>query len=206
MQKIHKYAFLSLILVVPTAIFVFFQQFGENKFDLPIQFMQGRPSQELGCNENFTKPYQVDSFLVHNAENVITSYISAAQIYVVVCLPALAPKQATQIKNTIQSFENQDIKTYIFSELSNEKLDIETKETAFVEYCFLPIEQLQRIVRCHFLIDFEDHIENTLLIDKQHYIRGIYNLYQQNEVDRLQEELKVLSLSPKTNKLNKNND
>lgn len=176
MQKILKWVFLFLLLGLPICIYFFLQAFGENKFKIPIFYENGFENRSENCNE-ISVPHIVPD--LNDFDSTINFKYTGAIIY-----------------NLGQVSEDNRLKKY------DNLMTLKEKLTYWQGIEFLSLNKkslnLLNFMQCglnlNAYLNNDSLIKNhkLVLVDKQKKIRGYYNVLDQEEIDRLITEVKIL--------------
>lgn len=175
MKQSFKIAILVLTLVVPALVYVFLKSFGENRYALPF-FYQDEIA-VAGCAD-FTSPHSVDLAGVDFADRQFTFLLISdkPEADKVKALNRIVTKfdggRLVILRSDTSDVHELDTRLF-----SREKLDS-------IASCILFLEQ-----NFDSDVQMEDRI---VLVDRNHHIRGYYNIDEFDELERVDVEIKIL--------------
>lgn len=176
MQKTIKWVFLFLLIALPVAIYFFLQAFGENKFAIPILYMNGIENRADGC------PEVLDQYYVPRLTDYDTTLEGTSSEIVIYNLGRVKESdQLLKSNNLVMLNEKMNIWPRVGFFDANEK-----SEWLFnFAKCGLNLE-----------VSFSDDSlllnDNLVLIDSERKIRGYYNVLERQEIDRMITEIEIL--------------
>ncbi|MTI19809.1 hypothetical protein E1176_02120 [Fulvivirga sp. RKSG066] len=179
MNKYLKVIFLSAVLLIPIVIFLFLKTFGENKFDIPIYYEEGKPDHWQDCSADSKN----DQYMVKFDEDKLPSAV-------------LFLKQT----QSFQSLEVSNITNRLQDAVSGMTYITYTYDSALAEenkqLNYLDSSQFVKQMRCNFVTDT---VNQFVLIDSKKRIRGYFDT-ERDEIDRLIVEMKILLENERNNK------
>lgn len=177
MNKNLRILILIVVLAVPSLIFIFLHQFGQNEFDVPVQHAEGLNFD--GCPEKSKVPFEVpviDTLGIEKGEYKV----------VFIEQDTLTKAQLNDLRRVTQNHPGID---FIF--LYHSPLEIKIKEYKQQNWNLFNLKKnkLKELNRCGFG-NIDNH--SLVLIDPEQHVRGYYELTKK-ELDRLEGELKILT-------------
>lgn len=176
MNKGWRVLILMVVLLIPSLIFLFLHQFGQNEFDVEIQHKEGLKVDD--CPSAMDKPFtvpEIDSLnIVANDYQLV--YLDHGQ---------LSKNELNELRRVSQN--NPSIDLIILYLTNSEYLIADYKQENW-SYFKLKKEDLKELNRCGF-----GNINNNalVLIDPDQHVRGYYST-ERKELDRLEGELIIL--------------
>lgn len=192
-MNITKWVFLTILLGLPVAIYVFLQAFGQNQFDVPVYYSDGLTTMADGCEANDAQPYQVAQLSDWHG----TVGIDESDKIVIYNLLSEPTGDLQTVLNNQQSFiarHGGDVDIMIVTLVPdstglNKALNAEN-------HVILKVDQkkLLQIGKCILQVVLEDNsLPNQLvLVDRSRRIRGYYQPSKLEEIDRLNTEIGIL--------------
>jgi hypothetical protein len=177
MKDVLKTLMMLFILGSPIAVVFFLKFFGSNKFDLPVYHQSGFEWEIKGC-DNMPPPHIVSYpiLLDNNLSNKKAMIIGSFQN------DRTTTNNLLRIKHVIDSTQTQMMVLH--------DLDIVLPENQpDLNFVGLEPDLLTKFINCQLLLRTPDEF---VLIDDNKKIRGYYNLSNQEEVERLIVEIKIL--------------
>ncbi len=170
MNKLVKFVFLIITLLIPVLIFTFLKFFGSNKFDVEILYQDGVPEKFMKeCN---LKPgaYAVSEFVLDKTQGL----------------------KIVAFDNEREELEFKNIAIRL-SELFKETVNITllsavNSESPYYTVQLVGVKDYEKYVRCNFILD---DLNKLVLLDEKNRIRGYYD-QDLDEIDRLIVEVKIL--------------
>jgi protein SCO1 len=214
MNKMTKAAGLIVTLVVPVVLFLFLKEFGRNEFAIPVYFEKGVDSSNLSCN--FTdQQHTIPSFelTAHTGQKidqkVLEGNITIAEFFFTSC-PTICPKMNNELIRVQEAFKDEE-EIKILSFTVDPEHDTQEVLARYAEehhanpnqWYFLTgaKKDMYELARCGYVLPVQDgdggvddfvHSDRFVLVDKEKRIRGFYSGTNEEEVDRLITEIKVL--------------
>lgn len=204
MRHIRKIVILALILLIPAAIYIFLQSFGQNKFTVPIYNEDGEIEVFIS-NEDNNQNYHKVSFndLINREHYPIDTKLFTDKIIVLDLVisgeeTSNNDYQIIRIADIFKDDESVHI-VRIFNKdherNANEKVH-ETEYRKNISIINEGLNTLQRMAKAQLglnMTSVETVAENHLvLLDDEKRIRGYYNLNDFDDADRLILEIKIL--------------
>ncbi|MGK7390436.1 MAG: hypothetical protein ACNS60_08795 [Candidatus Cyclobacteriaceae bacterium M2_1C_046] len=176
MNKSLRILLLFIILAVPSLVIIFLHQFGENKFDVPLQHPEGLSIK--GCpdkNEGALKVPVIDSLGIEEGEFKVI-FIEQGSI---------TKAQLNDLRRVSQNHTDID---FIF--LHHSPLNLKTEEYRQENWQFYKVKkyELKELNLCGF---GNTNGQPFVLVDPEQHVRGYYAL-SKKELDRLEGELMIL--------------
>lgn len=214
MNKSLKTVLLLTILVVPALIFIFLKMFGANQYNVPVYFENGVDTTFTDCvfetgphfipdfsipdhmGREINDDYFAGAFLVvyftqdvtdvasHRINNglarVLGTFEHLGHVRVLTIQPQIAGNTVEQLRQMADKY-SQDENTWAFGYAN-------------------PVYTNQ-LARCGFVVDFDamgNEINNTVVLaDEKGRVRGYFNGLDDDEIERLIVELKILNSNRK---------
>ena len=214
-RNISTIIILAIVLLVPGFLYIALNKIGSNQYlKLPIygeKVLSGKMNRKMGREIPDTLYHQVPSVPLFNANGDSTDFLKSDTVVTVVHLfsakdEGLSKTLLTNLKPVVERFKNiQKVKFYSIS--LNEKESSEALASIQQLYAndypnswfiIRPDSAIFDYVQKYFLIDAHANSDETyffsnnyLLIDTEGRIRGFYDINQNKEMERLQDEIKV---------------
>jgi len=210
MKREVKILILIFILLIPAALYIFLQTFGQNEYSLPVYPVGGvEKLSDTGVNERIYSdkiilPDMYDPQGHHLEQEVFSENIIVLELvsdgdnvlrrdYQINRVSDIFRKERSV--RLLRVFEKGDTATYLEHDSGIDQRDN-------VSVCYIGIEEMRTLAR-HQLALGVDHdqkmaLEQLVLIDKDQRIRGYYDIRDVEDIDRLILEIKIL-LNQKTN-------
>jgi protein SCO1 len=212
-SKIIKDGILILLLVIPASVFIFLKTFGENTFSLPYYLPVVDEKGDVLFSKGDTVFYTVPNLEFSNtSDNKRNLYDSGSKINVLtfhsfIC-DSLNPDFIVNLGRLNETFKgdkvmslfsvysldssesirnksdlnlsyvnwlNVNLNSKVFSDLNN-RIDPVLKNKSLLDNCVNYLEK-----------------NNVVLLDSHYKVRGLYNGFDINEIERLRLEIKVLN-------------
>lgn len=214
-RNISTIIILAIVLLVPGFLYIALNKIGSNQYlKLPIygeKVLSGKMNRKMGREIADTTYHKVQSINLFNHMGEKVDFLNEDTVITVVHLftaedEGLSKTLLTNLKPVVERFKNiHKVKFYSISLNPNNSKDdlarIQQKYAKdFIPTWFIvkPDGQINDYVQQNFLIDA--HItpdstylfsNNYLLIDTERRIRGFYDINQNKEMERLEDEIKV---------------
>ena len=170
MNKLIKFAFLVVTLLLPVMIFTFLKLFGNNKFDVEIMYLEGVPERYQNECSIGSGQYAVSDFVLDQGKGLkIVAFDNDAE--------------ALELKNISIRLSELFKETISFRVLSTVG-----KESVFYKTISVSVEDYRKYVSCNFILE---DLNKLVLLDSKNRIRGYYSR-DLDEIDRLIVEMKIL--------------
>ena len=173
MQKLFKGVIITVVLLIPVLVFLFLKQFGSNKFELPVYYIEGNPITECQAE---------------NKQHLVSGTFVDVQG---VQLPALFYYQG-EVKNEFYFDLVNVLERYPAVNIYPIVTDSAKSKTVQPIYDF----DLE-VLNCELILG-EDHFllaplfNKYVLVDSLRQIRGYFMIDELKEIDRLDMELDIL--------------
>lgn len=170
MNKIIKFAFLVVTLLIPVVIFTFLKFFGNNKFDVEVMYQEGVPNEyREKCDIN-SVPYSVSEFVLDNKKGL----------------------KIVAFDNGDDELEFKNVAIRL-SELFKDDINIrlltkQSKQSPYFKALTVSAENYEKYIACNFILG---DLNKLVLLDENNRIRGYYDR-DLDEIDRLIVEVKIL--------------
>jgi len=202
MNQTLKAGILLATLAIPVFIWLFLKNFGQNQFNLPVYYEEEVPSIR-GCNDTVT-PHQVQ-FFTDNAElNSRADEGLSDKVKVAYMLPEICDNECQlvleQLANLQTTFSDRnDFQIVVFA--PNQHFDdvqiSEIKKRYLAnpqtwKIVLTPADDFNNLFKCEFFLSEADFSQTLVLTDASAMIRGYYQGFDPDEIDRLKGELKIL--------------
>ncbi len=177
-MKGTKIIYLLLALALPVFVFLFLKYFGQNQFNVEPLFTASLPEGvHPECDHAYELPYSIPEHILQDME--WSSSDSLTLFYF------------TSVKSSAAAL-NQIQEEHLSAEVHVVELREDSRKPELLDSLGLktPEERSEAYVKKCFL--FMDEPNNLLLVDNQRRIRGIYQVENRDEVDRLLLELKII--------------
>ncbi len=177
MNTLRKILFLIAALIIPSMVYIFLREFGNNKFEIPVHYANGFVIE--GCSSDTTTTHLV-KFENYQLSGVQLFYfpkwVNSNEFY----------RQCERIK----------VKSYpvVFTAISDTTMQSKLGNTLVVA----DDAQLYNIANCSLVLGQKVAItkpvyNQLVLVDAQKRIRGYYNGDELEDMDRLDVELDILN-------------
>jgi hypothetical protein len=204
MRQTRKIVLLALVLLIPAAIYIFLQSFGQNEFTVPIYNADGEIEAFIS-NENNSQDYHKVSFndLINKELYPTDTKLFAEKIIVLdlVISGEETNKYDYQISRIADIFKDDESVHIVrifnkdYEQTVNEE-ELETGPKKNISIISEGLSTLLRMAKVQLglnLTSVETVAHNHLvLLDDEKRIRGYYNLNDFDDVDRLILEIKIL--------------
>lgn len=232
-RKFLKAGILTILLGIPALIFVILHQFGQNHYDLPYLFTEIDDGGNAVVIDGDTAFIQVPDFELTDqygrgfSSGIMNENVTVTSFFFTRC-GTICPKISSELTRVQGVFKDND-EVLLLSMSIDPKHDsaavlnnYANQYEALKDKWFFLTGDKKKIYDLAIkgfklpvadaseydpkITDIDEtfiHSEKLLLIDKEGYIRGIYDGTNKEEVDRLIVEISVLLDSYKTQKLNK---
>jgi protein SCO1/2 len=214
-RNISTIIILAIVLLVPGFLYIALNKIGSNQYlKLPIygeKVLSGKMNRKMGREIPDTLYHQVPSLALVNAKGEPTAFLKSDTVVSVVHLfsakdEGLSKTLLSNLKPVVDRFKNiQKVKFYSIS-LNQQELneDLASIQQLYANdypntwFIVRPDSIIFDYVQKNFLIDAHANPDETysfsnnyLLIDTEGRIRGFYDINQNKEMERLQDEIKV---------------
>lgn len=208
-MKSTKIVLLILILAFPVAIYLFLQAFGNNEFDLPVFYKNGIDSVYNECNSG-ERQFTIPDFELNQlgSDRSISNKQLKDQLTVVI-FPDLVSANFQRLENEFIRVNNslsentEDVQLLlVIRDTDVSGLPESIDDLPLVKILSGTGDYLATLEKCVFVLPNQSpsHHEYAevptnhamLLIDEELRIRGYYDAYQTEEIDRLIVETRIL--------------
>lgn len=185
MKNVIKPVLLFSVLVVPALVFVFLKQFGENQYDIPV-------FHRYGMNDSG----KCDRLDLHGSE----AFAVGLGNIVVFSFLTNEPTENSDVKlnnlsRIVNYFNSQEIVVLSVSSGEDSVLSptlLTGSRSGNWKYV-KAVSGLDYILECGLALPNDDaSLDKFVLMDKENRIRGYYDAYDTEDVDRLMVELRIL--------------
>ena len=214
-RNISTIIILAIVLLVPGFLYITLNKIGSNQYlKLPIygeKKLSGKINRKMGREMPDTLFHQLDTLNLFNADGNQVKFLKEDSVITVVHLfsandEGLSKTLLTNLKPIVDRFKNsQKVKFYSISLNANESSanlhrinNLYAKDYPKTWFIARPDTAIFDYIQTNFLIDAHMNPDSTyffsnnyLLIDTQRRIRGFYDINQNKEMERLQDEIKV---------------
>jgi len=177
-NKFFKATVLSATLLIPIAIFLFLKFFGDNRFDIPVYYEDGKPDHFKECRAD----QKEGQYYVQTTGDI---QLPATFLFLEGD-KSFSGLDVSNIHNRLKESVG-PINHVVFSIDSTEGIS---------QSKYLDSSAFVQQMRCNFVTDT---VNQFILVDSERKIRGYYNT-DREEVDRLIVELKILLENERGNK------
>lgn len=204
MRREIKILVLTILLLIPAAIYIFLQVFGHNEFDLPFYTKAGKLERysSLFISGLNPKTLNFEKLLDSNGNNVKQdSFAGDIIVLEFVSTRSDHKKRDYQIKRISSIFRDEGSVRIVRVFIDSNRPGIEQQSTAGnqepnVSILYTDLSEMNKMIQSGMFSNESTEkgqgYEKMLLLDKQHRIRGDYSVDDFEEVDRLILEVKVL--------------
>jgi protein SCO1/2 len=214
MNLTRKIILLSGLLIIPVFIFVFVNNFGKNRYKLPVYFAEDSVMAN-GGSYKVVSAYTVPDFSLINqdgksiTQKELRGTIYVADFFFTRC-PSICPKMTNQLTRVQEEFsDDSSVKIVSFTVDPGHDTAQVLKDYAAMykanpaKWSFVtgPKDSIYQLAQKGFyLLGSEDknnpmdfiHSDKLVLVDRSGWIRGYYSGTDQKDVDKLIMEIKVL--------------
>lgn len=221
-KNIIKTGALAILLIAPVFVFLFLKFFGQNRFDLPYYFPELNQHGEVVKNGTDTVFHKIPAFSLENQNGEkwgtaqLKDKIVVVDFFFTRC-GTICPKMTTQLTRVQKIFKNDDDVVLVSISIDpkhdsssvlkaySEKYDVIEGKWYFltgnkkeiydlaIKGFKLPVADASEYDSTIKSVDETFiHSEKLLLIDKSGFVRGIYDGTDNEDVDRLMLEIKIL--------------
>ena len=214
-KNISTIIILAIVLLVPGFLYIALNKIGSNQYlKLPIygdKVLSGKINCKMGREIPDTTFHQIVPIQLLNSKLEDIEFLKQDSVISVVHLfsakdEGLSQMLLSSLKPVVERFKNiPKVKFYSISLNSNElNKDIKIVEEKYAKlypstwFIVKPTSDLTSYVHSNFLIDAHRNVDSTftfsnnfLLIDTERRIRGFYDINQNKEMERLEDEIKV---------------
>ena len=214
-KNISTIIILAIVLLVPGFLYIALNKIGSNQYlKLPIygeKVLSGKINRKMGREIPDTTYHQIAPLQLLDADEKLVDFLKEDSVISVIHLfstPAdgLSQTLLTSLKPVVERFKNiHKVRFYSISldpTISTESLrnlqDQYAKQYPYTWFIVKPDTAITTYVQNNFLIDAHQDNDSTyafsnnyLLIDTERRIRGFYDMNQNKELDRLEDEIKV---------------
>jgi protein SCO1/2 len=214
-RNISTLIILAIVLLVPGFLYITLNKIGSNQYlKLPVygeKVLSGKMNRKMGREIPDTVYHQIKPIKLFNANGEEVDFLKHDTIITVVHLfvaqdSGLSRTLLTNLKPVVERFKNvHKIKFYSISLNShNSNNDLARIQQMYAKdylptwLIVKPNEQISDYVQQNFMIDAHINPDssysfsnNYLLIDTDRRIRGFYDINQNKEMERLEDEIKV---------------
>ncbi len=214
MNKGLKGLILGMILVVPVLIFIFLKVFGVNQFDLPVYYEDGVDTAFTDCE--FQKGlHRIPDFSFPDYEGMVTRSNDLAGKSLIVYFTqnpgdSVGHRVNSGLARVLGSFEAQENISVLTIHAKDSRQPVAPLRELAKKYNngnkawiigYANPVYTNQLARCGFIIDFDAASVNTnnilALADHEGKIRGYFNGLDDDDIDRLIVELKILNSNQK---------
>ncbi len=213
MQKYIKTGLLIIVLVVPVLIFLFLQGYTTNHFDLPYYVpLRDSVTNEVIVKNGDTTFYQLENFSLatFDSQSIITAAQLRGKITVISTIKGPCGEECekvisklTRIRALHESFPSLAVLTILRTQDTTLLKKIADRPQGGWLVAFLPEDVYKQVLQNVFHLDISDNTQTISgykpfsLIDRKGYIRGYYNVREDEEIERLLAEIRVLEYNTK---------
>ena len=214
-RNISTIIILAIVLLVPGFLYIALNKIGSNQYlKLPTygdKVLSGKMNRKMGRDIPDTVFHQVAPIRLFNANSTATNFLNEDTVVTVVHLfdakdQGLSKTLLMNLKPVVDRFKNiPKVKFYSISLNNKETVEdlsriqeLYAKDYPNTWFIVRPDSAIFDYVQKNFLIDAHANSDgsysfsnNYLLIDTERRIRGFYDINQNKEMERLQDEIKV---------------
>ncbi|MCA5003901.1 thioredoxin domain-containing protein [Sphingobacterium bovistauri] len=214
-RNISTIIILAIVLLVPGFLYITLNKIGSNQYlKLPIygdKVLTGKMNRKMGRERPDTSYHQIAPIKLINADLDTVDFLKEDTVISVVHLftandDGLSQNLISSLKPVVERFKNiHKVKFYSISLNPNESVeDLKRLQNVYAKpytstwFVVKPDTAITNYVQSNFLIDAHINQDSTftfsnnyLLIDTERRIRGFYDMNQNKEMERLEDEIKV---------------
>ena len=214
-RNISTIIILAIVLLVPGFLYIALNKIGSNQYlKLPVygeKVLSGKMNRKMGREIPDTVYHQILPIHLHDAEGKSVDYLTSDTIISIVHLfvakdEGLSKTLLTNLKPVVERFRNiKKVQFYSISLNENESAEelsrvqnLYAKDLSSTWSFVKADSSITNYVQKNYLIDAYKNEDGTyvfsnnyLLIDTEKRIRGFYDINQNKEMERLQDEIKV---------------
>ena len=214
-RNISTIIILAIVLLVPGFLYIALNKVGSNQYlKLPIfgeKVLSGKMNRKMGREIPDTLFHQITPIKLLNAAEENVNFLKEDSVISVVHLfsgldSGLSKNLLSSIKPVVDRFMNiHKVRFYSISVNPNESLEnLKSLQAKYASsypatwFIVKPDSAITSYVQSNFLIDAYRNADSTysfsnnyLLIDTERRIRGFYDLRQDKDMERLEDEIKV---------------
>ena len=214
-RNISTFIILAIVLLVPGFLYITLNKIGSNQYlKLPIfgeKVLSGKLNRKMGREIADTLFHQIAPVKLLNASGQAIDFLNEDSVISVLHLynakdEGFSKNLLTSLKPVVERFKNiHKVKFYSISVNPNEaETDLLTLQDVYAKdfnatwFIVKPDSSITDYIQSNFLIDAHlnpdssySFSNNYLLIDTERRIRGFYDLNQNKEMERLEDEIKV---------------
>lgn len=173
-----KIVYLVLALALPVSIFLFLKIFGKNQFEVEPFFKEGVVNVPEGCQQPPSGEYRVP---IEILEQMAWTTNDALALYYFPESGSINKSPFVRIRENFMSTEIQIIEIINLSGVPD--------SISSSNIVRIPDTELTAMKNCYFFLTKPNDL---VLVDNQRQIRGIYQLSNREEIDRLLMEASIL--------------
>ena len=208
MKKYSKAGLLIITLVIPALIFTFLRFFATNHYNIPYYFPITEDHGKVKIVDGDTLFYKVERFSATGSDGkAIAQDLFAGKLTVVNYLPKHCGDSCQVLQNSLERIYSlrDKVEALRLLTVSSNAKDIASfsERVGWAAISVLP-DKLNDILLHTFRFDTSVPKAKTnsmesklLLIDTESHIRGYYNGYDPEEINRLMAEIKILDFEKK---------
>lgn len=201
MKRKWKTGILLATLAIPVFIWIFLKYFGQNSFALPIYYLNGIDS--LSDCANGQQPHTLPSFSLKNTSgDTLTSSNFDGEIMISYFLPQRCTDSCELVLERLAGIQNtfvgqDDLRIVVFGNKQYSLADLISLEQRFNanpkvwNFATGEEEVIKRLKKCGFVLSSIPEY-SLVVTDAKRRIRGYYQAVDDEEIDRLKGEMKIL--------------
>jgi len=202
MNNYLRAGILLITLAIPVFIWLFLKSFGQNQFDLPVYYADQVPT--VNECDSLTSPHTIPQFTSMATDGKIFSRDDlTSQIAVSYILPPACEERCEEVLEQLANLQNvfasqSDFQIIVFGGENYSPADLKSLEEQYLanpkvwKFVSVNSNMLSQLEDCGFLLGATDVVHAIILTDEQGRIRGYYEGIDEEDVDRLKGELKIL--------------
>ena len=200
MNNYLKTGILLLTLAIPVFIWLFLKNFGQNQFALPVYYEESVPD-IANCN-TLDSPHAV-SILKNEKNSLPTNNGIDQEVSVSYTLPEVCNEDCQLVLEELANLQTifsdtSDFQILVFASDAYTRQKINKLKERYLanpttwKFVVLENTSFVQLNRCGFLLSQVDFEQPLIMTDTRGRIRGYYGGSDQEEIDRLKGELKIL--------------
>ncbi|WP_159633433.1 photosynthetic protein synthase I [Sphingobacterium composti Ten et al. 2007 non Yoo et al. 2007] len=214
-RNISTIIILAIVLLVPGFLYIALNKIGSNQYlKLPIygeKVLSGKMNRKMGREIADTTFHQIQPIKLYNSIGKRVDFLNQDTVITVLHLftaedEGLSKTLLTNLKPVVERFKNIHKVKFFSISLNPDNSDddlahiqkLYVKDYSKTWFIVKPNESINDYVQQNFLIDAHINLDSTytfsnnyLLIDTERRIRGFYDINQNKEMERLEDEIKV---------------
>ncbi len=207
MNRPTKSIVLFILLAFPVLIFIFLKLFGVNQYDLPVYYSQGVDTTFTDC-EFSNQPHLIPDYVLPQLSGKELKGAQVSGSYTVYYFSQNTTDRnytntIDQLARVQGSFDAWKLLNFVMISNAKQSNEFDENANSFVNdnldnwyYTYANPVYTNQLARCGLILQYDASDTNVnqvvILVDNNGAIRGYYAMNDEEEVDRLIVELKIL--------------